>query len=414
MTHDRSVGELRNVLGAGPSRATLVAQRPRVIAAMRAAALADRRRPIVLGGLALAAATIVALSSLAWSGPAPKLTAALNGQEVAELGVVRGSRVGGELLGFSDGSQVQVAKDAEIHLARLDPSRVDIALTKGSIHARVAAGTGRAWAVFAGPYRVQLAGTELNVAWSSGTGEIEVNVLAGRALVFGLELPPGGLPLQAGSRFARRDVPALTTSPPPRTAQQDNPRLDSAAPPTPMSEQTGRAPSRAKPSAAAPPQPAAYGQDWKALASSQRYSDALAAAREAGIDQLQASLGAVDLLLLANTARYAGDIAQARRTLHELRARFPRSPSATLAALVLAGIEERAKNPREAARWLRTFLAESPDGELSAGARARLLGILIRSGQTSEARRVAADYLRHHPSGPYASEARGVLDSRGP
>lgn len=410
MPHDRSVGELHNVLGAGPSRATLLAQRPRVIAAMRAAALADRRRPIVLGGLALAAATVAVLSVLAWTGQAPKLTAAHDGHEVAELGVVRGSRVDGALLGFSDGSQVRLAKDAEVRLARLDPSRVDLALTKGSIHARVAAGTGRAWAVLAGPYRVQLVGTEFSVVWSSATGEIEVSVMAGRALVFGFELPPDGLAVESGSHFARRDIPAPTTSPP-RSAQQGSAGLDSAAAPTPVLEQAGPAPSRTKASSAARPEAADQGQDWKALASSQRYSDALAAARETGIDQLLASLGAVDLLLLANTARYAGDVAQARLTLHELRARFPRSPSATLAALVLAGIEERAKNPREAARWLRTFLAESPDGELSAGARARLLSILVRSGQTSEARRVAADYLRHHPSGPYASEARGVLDS---
>jgi TolA-binding protein len=130
------------------------------------------------------------------------------------------------------------------------------------------------------------------------------------------------------------------------------------------------------------------------------------------LERLSRELPAKDLLLLANTARYAGSSSEARGALLKLRERFPRTPSATHAALLLASqAEDRDKDFGEAERWLRTFLTESPRGELAAGARARLLAMLLKRGAQAEAEQVARDYLRLHPNGQHVARARAVLQA---
>jgi TolA-binding protein len=150
--------------------------------------------------------------------------------------------------------------------------------------------------------------------------------------------------------------------------------------------------------------------DFRAQAARGHYAAAVLAARRIGFDRLEAELSAKDLLLLANTARYAGSANEARGALLKLRERFPGSPSAAHAALLLASqAEDRDKNQNEAERWLRTFLSESPQGELAAAARARLLALLLRRGARAEAEQVARDYLRLHPAGPHTAQAQAVL-----
>jgi hypothetical protein len=150
---------------------------------------------------------------------------------------------------------------------------------------------------------------------------------------------------------------------------------------------------------------------WTALAEKGRYAEALATAKGLGFERLLAELSQNDLLMLANTARYSGDAALARRTLLRLRQRFAGTAAAQLATLYLARVaEDMDRNPREAVRWLHDFLRESPTGDLAASARASLMSILVASGDSVRARAVAEDYLRHHPSGPHASKARSLLE----
>jgi TolA-binding protein len=152
--------------------------------------------------------------------------------------------------------------------------------------------------------------------------------------------------------------------------------------------------------------------DFRDQAARGNYAAAILAARRNGFERLEAELSAKDLLLLANTARYAGSANEARGALLKLRERFPGSPSAAHAALLLASqAEDRDKNPAEAERWLRTFLKESPQGELAAGARARLMAMLLGRGARAEAEQVARDYLRLHPGGPHAAQAQAVLQA---
>ena len=117
-----------------------------------------------------------------------------------------------------------------------------------------------------------------------------------------------------------------------------------------------------------------------------------------------------DLLLLANAARYSGDVGRAREALTKLRERFRGRSGASLAALHFAKIaEDMTHEPAEATRWLRTFLRESPDSDLAAGARASLMSLLLRAGDRGGARAVAEDYLRRHPNGQHAADARALV-----
>jgi hypothetical protein len=228
-----------------------------------------------------------------------------------------------------------------------------------------------------------------------------VNVREGTVLVTGSDLRQGGVLLGPGERLERHGAPAEQAQ---ETARASEQRPEPPLPSTPKPKPT---PPRAE-TAVVP----STESDFRSPAARGDYAAAIAAARRTGFDRLESELSAKDLLLLANTARYAGSAGEARGALLKLRERFPGSASATHAALLLASqAEDRDKNQNEAERWLRTFLVESPQGELAAGARARLLSALLRRGARSEAEQVARDYLRLHPGGPHVAQAQAVLQA---
>jgi len=395
MNDPQRLGEaLSAALATGPSRATLASQREATIEAMRRSVAP--RRTWTFPAFALAG-TVVAVVALLWvrAGPS-ELHASFHGQALAEQTRLVASSPDGEPLDFSDGSRIVLNNHSEISVSRLSRERAQIELNRGSLAARIKKGTGRAWAIDAGPYSVRVVGTEFSVDWDREQAELEVRVTEGRVLVVGGDLPAAGVAISAGGRFVRHNRPGKPAAP----QKLEGSSAVQAGVPEPAAEAARR------------PGLSTTEPSWRSAAQSAQYALALQSAERAGYEDLLKSLPEKDLLLLANTARYAGSAARARQALLGLRSRFARSPSAPVAALMLAGLaEDHAKNPGEAATWLRLFLKESPQGELSAGARARLLGILVRQGRQSEARSVASDYLRYHPQGPYASKARAVLGS---
>jgi len=265
------------------------------------------------------------------------------------------------------------------------------------VDATIRKGTGRAWTFAAGPYSVRVVGTAFTVDWDAGSRLFAVNVREGKVLVTGSNLRQGGVMLGPGERLERRDLPPVQAKAAPETSGKQQEELASST-----SEPTSP---RAEASVVSSPE-----ADFRSQAARGNYAAAILAARRTGFERLENELSAKDLLLLANTARYAGSASEARRTLLKLRERFPGSPSAAHAALLLASqAEDRDKNSSEAERWLRTFLVESPQGELAAGARARLFATLLRRGARSEAEQVARDYLRLHPSGQHVAQAQAVL-----
>jgi hypothetical protein len=400
MTRQGNLGEqLGAALETGPSPRSLAAQGEQVLAALTKRSRAPRPSLVfavcaTLGGVA------VVLVALGRGTPRREaLQGAWQGRSLPESSRVVAPAERGETLSFSDGSRVELGARAEIALSKLAPEQARLELARGHVDATIRKGTGRAWTVAAGPYSVRVVGTAFTVDWDSGSRLFAVNVREGKVLVTGNDLRPGGVLLGPGERLERRDSPAAPANGAATASlQPSDVPLPSTPPPTSP---------RADASAVSSSEP-----DFREQAARGNYAAAILAARRNGFERLEAELSAKDLLLLANTARYAGSASEARGALLKLRERFAGSPSAAHAALLLASqAEDRDKNPAEAERWLRTFLKESPQGELAAGARARLMAMLLGRGARAEAEQVARDYLRLHPGGPHAAQAQAVLQA---
>ncbi len=399
MTQRRNLGEaLAAALETGPSRSALVAQRKQVLAALAAPKSSPTRYWAY--GAAVAVAASVAVLAPRWLGSAgtTELRGAWQGKDLTESARVVAPSERAESLSFSDGSRLELGARAEIALSKLAPERAHLELERGHVDATIRKGTGRTWTLGAGPYSVRVVGTAFSVDWDASSRFFAVNVREGKVWVTGGELRPEGILLRAGERIERQG-PAPTPAEPAPTASeaQGAASLPSTVePPLPPRSATSTAPSA--------------DEDFRLQATRGNYAAAIVAARRAGMERLSRELSAKDLLLLANTARYAGSSPEARSALLKLRERFPGSPSGVHAALLLASqAEDRDKNSAEAERWLRTFLKESPQGELAAGARARLLALLLRRGAQAQAEQVAQDYLRLHPKGQHVAQARAVL-----
>jgi TolA-binding protein len=357
-------------------------------------------RPILVFASCAIVATAAAMLAPRWGGEPQNaaLQGAWQGKSLPERSRVVAPAQGGETLSFSDGSRVQLGARAEIALSKLAPAEARLELASGHVDATIRKGTGRAWTFAAGPYSVRVVGTAFTVDWDAGNRFFAVNVREGKVLVTGNDLRPGGVLLGPGERLERKDSRPVVAS----ALVEPHAKQSDAAPsanPDPTS-------SRAEAGVVSTSK-----DDFLVEAGRGHYAAAITAARRVGFDRLERELSAKDLLLLANTARYAGSASEANGALLKLRARFPGSASSAHAALLLASqAEDRDKNPTEAERWLRTFLVESPQGELAAGARARLLAMLLRRGAQSEAEQVARDYLRLHPQGQHVARARAVLE----
>jgi hypothetical protein len=393
---------LGRALGNGPPAASLGVQRANLIAA--AHRMGRRRsRPRWDIAFALAAALALSVGGGFWahrnySAPAV-LRAHWNGQEVRENAELAVSTNAQKPLEFSDGSKVVFDPSSRAKLSRLGPKRATLRLDRGRFFASIVHKPGMTWGIDAGPYTVEVVGTKFSVDWHGDPSSLRVDVTEGLVRVTGGDLGLTGVSLRAGQRLERNVRPTTTEA---KSEPEQKPLDRAAAPATPgrpasMPNTGGREPSLA------------------ALASAGKYRQALELAEKQGFERVIGELGENDLLLLANSARYAGAPARARQALLKIRERFPGRPAADLAALYLARVAEQAENrPQEAVRWLRTFLSESPTGDLAQSARASLLSILSAQGDTAGARAVAEDYLRYHPEGPLAEQARSLVSRTSP
>ena len=164
-----------------------------------------RRRPLllwVLGALA-AAASGVGLVHLSRT-MTQSLSYAVDGAAVAAGGYVRGAPGQGSRIQFSDGSAFDLADGARGRVATVHRHGARIALESGLARVRVTAGDKAAWAVDAGPFVLQLSGTEADVDWSAADEVLEVGLRHGSVTISGPPAP-GGLVLHAGQRLVAAD-----------------------------------------------------------------------------------------------------------------------------------------------------------------------------------------------------------------
>jgi hypothetical protein len=380
-------------LGDGPSRATLAAQRVRIME-MAQRSFRPRARPN-FRALALAVIPLAALAALVVFVVTrePAFEATWRGTSIAPRTPIEAREAASGTLDFSDGSQVTLEPHAVATLSELTREHATLRVDRGRVSANIRKHPDRHWMVNAGPYAVHVVGTRFNVSWDPGESALRVLVLEGRVRVTGGDLPTTGVVLEAGGELSRR-TPMPRPVPANEAVETATGSLDGA---------------KVAKGADTPPAPSGA-VAISTLAAKGKYKEALALAEKQGFEKLTLELPENDLLVLANAARYSGDATRARQALLKLRQRFAGRPAADLAALYLAKIaEDMTREPREAVRWLRTFLQGSPSGDLAAGARASLMSLLLRSGDKVAARAVAEDYLRYHASGPHADEARALV-----
>jgi transmembrane sensor len=329
-------------------------------------------------------------------------------------------------LRFADGSEFRLEPRSTGRLAKASTSEARLTLESGKLAARVApaASTGRSWSITAGPYRVRVIGTELQVDWDAPGDRFSVRLLHGRVEVRGGALEPAGVLLESGDRLhvqdgrveiqrARLHSSGTDTTPGPagsarELTRSDEPTPKAAAPAT-------RGPAIEKPSGAASAAPAPVGSseaapdDWKSLARAGEYRPALTAAERQGFEGLVERLDAADLALLADAARLAGNGARARQALLGLRRRFPGASAAQTGAFRLGRLAFAERSYAEAATWFEAYLRAAPGGALASEAAGRLIEARARGGDRAGAETAARDYLRRFPGGPYEALARGLL-----
>ncbi|HVY37924.1 MAG TPA: tetratricopeptide repeat protein, partial [Polyangia bacterium] len=147
--------------------------------------------------------------------------------------------------------------------------------------------------------------------------------------------------------------------------------------------------------------------DWRVAAAHANYSEALAAAVQAGWRNECARLGADDVVLLGDVARLAGDLPRAEEAYRAARRRFP-SADRPVFAMGLIAFEGR-HDYRAASDWFAGYLRAFPRGPLAREAAGRLIESRLKAGDDAEARAAAAAYLREFPGGPHTALAKRTV-----
>jgi hypothetical protein len=149
---------------------------------------------------------------------------------------------------------------------------------------------------------------------------------------------------------------------------------------------------------------------WQSLSGQGRFADAYAVIALEGFDAAVSRASLQELVLLGDTARFAGKPSDALTAYQALRSRGAGTSAAKQAAFSIARVhfDQRAAYA-EAARWFRTYLAEQPEGPLARESEGRLIESLSRAGDRAGARKAAEDYLAKYPHGPHERVARQLL-----
>lgn len=387
---DRLMKEVAQAIGDGPPRERLARQRRAVLRMSRESRSRTDPRWWWASALVGAMVVIFLLGRSALSDGSLQAT-------VGEHPFAAGSSLQAArdplVLEFSDRSRVALAPGTDTRLTRSDRSHVQLDLERGRLDLDVTPGGGRAWLVIAGPYSVEVTGTEFSVEWEPRTSMFSVNVTEGSVRVGGVGLGYEGTRLLAGQHLRIGGSPAEppTKEAPPVGQDCDIPEC--------LSGPQKTTPRRPRPT-------------WHELAILGEHARALEAARIEGVDKLVERRDAAALDQLAHSARLIRDAEVADVALRALRRRFPRYARAHGVAFLLGRVAlDLEHDPVTAAKWFETYLREQPNGELAEEARTRLMQIWDKGEYPEYARAAAQTYLRHHPEGTSAGLARRILGS---
>lgn len=123
---------------------------------------------------------------------------------LSDSGYVRSSGPSGARLSFTDGTRVDLQEGARARIAAVDSHGARLAIENGHAALDVARLPGAAWYVDAGPFVIQVTGTQFDVDWSSYDDTLSVDLHEGTLVVSGPPAPTGVL-LRAGQRLTAHE-----------------------------------------------------------------------------------------------------------------------------------------------------------------------------------------------------------------
>jgi FecR-like protein len=313
-------------------------------------------------------------------------------------------------LAFSDGSRIAVSPRSTLSVDLLGKRAALTRLVDGSLHVAVHHERDTNYRFLAGPYEVQVVGTEFDLEWHPGAEGLTLVMHSGEVRVLGDGAPrqlQSGQTLRLPSNRETPREPVLSVLTPP--APPAPPASISAASEAPMAS-TGAVASIGKSTSTTPGALVARTTDagWSALLNAGQFAAIMRDADARGAERLLESAPASDLKVLALAARYTGRRSLSLRAWQALRTRYSAEALGQGAAFFLARGHEEQGDAAEALRWLARYLAESPNGAYASEALGRRLLLLSKSGQKTEAMSAARTYLQRYPRGAYAKSAQLV------
>jgi hypothetical protein len=295
---------------------------------------------------------------------------------------------------FSDGTSLSLAAATRARVTDASEHGATVVLEEGALSVAVVHRAATRWHVSAGPFTVLVTGTKFDVRWVNATLTLDLH--EGSVTVLGPSLSPGG----------RHVVPGETL----RMSAAEPRATDGSEAPTSSGNVMALPATRDGDPKTGAVDTGASRPSWKQLAQEGRYPDALAAAEAEGFEAACRRASAADLVVLGETARFAGSPKRAEQALHLVRLRAGAKHEAAMAAFTLGRIAYDGRGYRDAARWFGTYLREEPSGSVAREAAGRLIEAEKAAGDVARARDAASAYLAKYPAGPHAGLARTILN----
>lgn len=305
-------------------------------------------------------------------------------------------------LNFPDGSRVVLASGTEAVVHELHEAGATVEVSRGEATISVRHQPKTNWLVDAGPYRVQVTGTRFSVGWTPEQGRFELTLAQG-SVVVSAETGAHAAVTMVAPQSLVIDSTGWQLSRPGEASQEQTGLQDAGAVPVPSAMVFPPSGADSASSRHNTPTPRLHaGAGWEDLARQGKYAEAYDEASSHGLSQVADSRSSISLLSLAEACRFSGHGNEATQVLTRLRARFPGSDDAAIAAFQLGRYGY-------GATWFRTYLQERPNGALAQEASGRLLEGLSRAGDSAGANQAAEAYLARYPNGSHAAFARQLL-----
>ena len=368
-----------------------------------------------LAGFATASA-VAALALVAYRAlparPEPALRYAIEGLAASEGNVIASPSGSTSRLRFSDDSRIDLGPLTNVTVEALDARGAQIGLADGALDVYVKPRANASWRFVAGPFRVNVKGTEFHLAFAADRGRLTLQMKSGLVEV----LAPPNRTIAVG----KDESLELFAEPAQAESQQVQPPI---APPVAVQAEaasSGRI-LPANPRGVVPPDPARHRMAmpasepapvaWSKLLAKGDFTSVITEAERRGIGATIAQASAADLSSLADAARYTKRYDLARQVLLAMRSRFAGAEHARDASFFLGRLAEAVPDRSESALgWYETYLREAPRGLYASEALGREMALLAQSSP-ERARKVAGQYLARFPQGPQAELARSLLES---